>query len=118
MSLVKKIVIDIETDAKHLLLHFDQLEPIAAAALDVLGATRAAAFLAELGTLAEAAAKAYEDASRTTITPEHVAALLPSTTPLVPPAAVPAVAATPAPALTATPTAAAAPPPEAQTEPE
>lgn len=115
MSVIKKIVIDIETDAKHLLLHFDQIEPIAAEALDILGATRAAAFLAELTTLAEAAAKAYENASRTTITPAHVTALLPNRTPLVPPAR-PRITSTPVPAVASTPAAAAVPAPEAETQ--
>ncbi len=112
MPLIKTIVIDIETEAKHLLLHFDQIEPIAAEALDILGATRAAAFLGELTTLAEAAAKAYENASRTAVTPQHVALLLPNATPLVPAAATPAVATPTAPAAPAAPTETHAQPPK------
>ncbi len=85
-STFKKIAIEIETDAKHVVLTLWRDRALEEEALTVLGAGRAAAFIKELISLGKTAVTAYEDASHTEITPASIQALLPDTTPIPAPA--------------------------------
>ena len=95
-SIFKKIAIDIETDAKHVVLTLWHDRALEEEALTVLGAGRAAAFIKELISLGKTAVTAYEDAAHTEITPATIQALLPDPTPLPTPAAPADAAAAPA----------------------
>ena len=109
-STIKKITIQVESEAKNVVLHLPEIASLAEATLKAFGESRAAAFVGELVTLGEAAVKAYEDAHATEITPATIDQLLPNPTPLPAPvntaASAPMPAATPAPGPTEPPPAA------------
>lgn len=85
-GLLKRIIIDIETDVKHIVLDIPEAETFLAEIAAATGSTKAKTAAAILG-LAQAAVTAYEDAGNATITPEEIGKLLPDATPLAAPAA-------------------------------